>query len=357
MEDEDFADRPFISLNDTELIYEPQPLSDSDSSVSSSDSNRTQLSLPDTDEDENRSDECGQISSNGTDQFQSDLNQNATTPKQTLSVSIQPWGISGENEDRSVSEQSNRSIATSSTARMSRTTRPEGLMFVQYEFLRRKMGVQIYQNSRHLEDHAPHLLPRNEKLHPDTATRSIISRRPNVTRPKIMEGQTSPLPSFLPTLFNPPDEAFDENGYLRRLWMYEERPQLFTEEGTLQMYVQNQGKPPAISWTLWEWLGAKLPPATAEGRIWRRPESGLDRETLIIVDATYRYLTAKLTDDFKVDDEAMYGVVNRLTEENGMSDSFVVYNDAVVGLSYTDTFIDTKELKVRMIWPAEDKRG
>lgn len=149
---------------------------------------------------------------------------------------------------------SDNSIATGTTNISRSSKRSDGLTPTEYSFIERKRKLRPFLAWSHVVDYAPHYLPQDGHLHADMA-KQMARVRKHPRRPiAVQEGDISPLHSFLPTLLNPPDEAFDKNGFLRALWLYEARPEMFTPEGWLQDFVVLKHQPRGISDDFWNWL-------------------------------------------------------------------------------------------------------
>ena len=95
------------------------------------------------------------------------------------------------------------------------------------------------------------------------------------------EGAKSPLPSLLPALQRPPQEAFNSDGCLRRKWLAAERPELFDASGFLQKFVVAKGKPAVFSATFYSWLAGN---ACGQHSF---PTNGPTKEALEVIVLTY----------------------------------------------------------------------
>jgi hypothetical protein len=184
---------------------------------------------------------------------------------------------------------SGNSVATSGMSNSSQiSSRADGLYPTEYSFLQRKRRLRPYLAWAHIVDYAPHFLPHDGHLHVDMAKQRIKPRKRASRVVTVKQGEMSPLHSFFATLFNAPDEAFDCGGFLRKSWLHEARPALFTRRGHVQEFVIRKRRPLGISQDFWSWLvGTAIPSTSSESKIRESLELRWTKEMLKEVEQTY----------------------------------------------------------------------
>ncbi|KAF2429632.1 hypothetical protein EJ08DRAFT_717041 [Tothia fuscella] len=264
----------------------------------------------------------------------------------------------------SVANESDSSI-TSTNIRFPNALSPrtDGLKHVNYHFdqIHSKEKHQVHRvlKRSYLKNHSPEKLPPNGNLHPVIAS-ELVPKRQRVKRPSPHHGEKSPLHSFFPTMFNPPDEAFDTagpEGELQRSWLHKTCPELFNHKGHLQHFVIEKGQPPGISTTLWAWLcGHTMSWHSKKKRDIPFPEFGLTRETLRVIERTYRE-----TPVTGVDPVGQRDMVTKITEQTGLAyqisdvEDEIYLTTGVSGVEEMRGIAEERRLRVREKREAKEK--